>query len=348
MGSSASSERKRMQELLPSELEEMATLGVRPEEVQAFGTLAKRTRLPRTYELGRVLGKGAFGTVWFAKHRKSQQEFAVKRSDSARDPRAMREVEIMHLLGSSSNVPHLCETFVTARNIYIVMDFCPDGDVIDLLQAQDSCTEVEAAHIMHGVLQCLQFANSLSVAHRDIKASNVLLDLSARPAIRVKLTDWGSATYFHDKLQLFTESAGTGQYMAPEVINMLYYPVKADVWSCGVLLFFLLCGDLPYDAPHKDLLFDRVRSKKLVVPPYISTHVSSAGQQMLLQMLSRRPEQRPDPVDLLQHPWLQERGAVADAAASFELPLVDEGSVSLDTHNRFLEQRRRPSFPTLV
>ena len=134
-----------------------------------------------------------------------------------------------------------------------------------------------------------------SVVHRDLKPENLLLDAENK----IKLADFGLSNRLKDG-QFLKTSCGSPNYAAPEVISgNLYAGPEVDVWSCGVILYALLCGSLPFDDEHIRSLFKKIKGGHYTIPP----HVSPGAKDLISKMLQVNPLQRISVSAIMQHPW---------------------------------------------
>jgi calcium-dependent protein kinase len=123
--------------------------------------------------------------------------------------------------------------------------------------------------------------------------------------------DFGQATFFAPG-QAFSERLGSPYYIAPEVLDGRYGP-EADIWSCGVILYILLCGGAPFDDPDQDALYHDIRHADLDLAGHPWPSISADAKDCVRRMLTRDPRARATAAAILQHPWLQEHGVATDA-----------------------------------
>ena len=211
---------------------------------------SKTTPISKEYIMGKTLGKGAFGTVRLCVHKATKQTRACKILKKAnQDMQALyEEVEILSKL-SHPNIMQIYEVYNDKTNFYIVSEFCQGGELFDATSKKGSFSENEAARIMKQVLSAICYSHQNNIVHRDLKPENILLDDKGSD-LTIKIIDWGCAKSFK-KNEKMTNADGTPYYIAPEVLEG-NYDEKCDVWSCGVILYIMLCGYPPFNGETDD------------------------------------------------------------------------------------------------
>lgn len=204
------------------------------------------------YELVRTIGQGAFAKVKLARNTETGNLVAIKVIEKSKvvnggkAEQIKREISIMKLV-KHPNVVELYEVMASKSRIYLVMEYLQGGDLSDLIAYQTRLEEEEARAYFHQLVLGLDYCQSHGVSHRDLKPQNLLLDGHGN----LKIADFGLSALPEQSRQdgLLHTSCGTPTYAAPEVIsNMGYDGSKADLWSCGIILFFLLAGYLPFSS----------------------------------------------------------------------------------------------------
>lgn len=205
--------------------------------------------LMQKYELGRLLGQGTFAKVYRARNLKSGQNIAVKIIDKQKVLRVglidqiKREISVMRLV-RHPNVVQLYEVMASKTKIYFAMEYAKGGELFNKV-AKGKLKEDVARKYFQQLIAAVDFCHSRGVYHRDIKPENLLLDENGD----LKVSDFGLSALCESRRQdgLLHTTCGTPAYVAPEVINRKGYDgAKADIWSCGVVLFVLLAGFLPF------------------------------------------------------------------------------------------------------
>ncbi|XP_062096675.1 CBL-interacting serine/threonine-protein kinase 23 isoform X2 [Humulus lupulus] len=223
-------------------------------------TGSSRTRVGR-YELGRTLGEGNFAKVKFARNVETNENVAIKILDKEKVLKhkmigqIKREISTMKLI-RHPNVIRMYEVMASKTKIYIVMEFVTGGELFDKIASKGRLKEDEARKYFQELICAVDYCHSRGVFHRDLKPENLLLDASGS----LKVSDFGLSALPQQVREdgLLHTTCGTPNYVAPEVINNKGYDgAKADLWSCGVILFVLMAGYLPFEESNLMALYKK-------------------------------------------------------------------------------------------
>lgn len=188
------------------------------------------------------------------------------------------------------------EVISTPSDIFMVIECVSAGELFDYIVKRGKLPEGEARHLFRQLICAVEYCHWHGVAHRDLKPENILLDEHGN----VKVADFGLSNCMRDGLFLYT-SCGSPNYAAPEVISAQPYPgPEVDVWSCGVILYALLCGSLPFDDESIHTLFRKIKHGDYSIPG----HVSDLSRDLIQRMLVVDPLQRITAEDIKMHPWV--------------------------------------------
>lgn len=194
--------------------------------------------------------------------------------------------------------PHiirLYEVIETPNDIYVVMEYVKSGELFDYIVEKGRLVEDEARHFFQQIISGVEYCHRNMVVHRDLKPENLLLDSRSN----VKIADFGLSNVMRDGHFLKT-SCGSPNYAAPEVISgRLYAGPEVDVWSCGVILYALLCGSLPFDDENIPNLFKKIKGGMYTLP----SHLSPGARDLIPRMLLVDPLKRITIPEIRQHPW---------------------------------------------
>mmetsp|Transcript_20658 Transcript_20658/g.39221 ORF Transcript_20658/g.39221 Transcript_20658/m.39221 type:complete len:891 (+) Transcript_20658:48-2720(+) len=179
----------------------------------------------------------------------------------------------------------------------MALEWCSRGDLHDYLTVTGSCKENRAADILVGLLAALAHVHSCGIVHRDVKAENILLGESGRPM----LSDFGIAARIDDDKAMM-QRCGSPGYAAPEILNSQRYDFKVDVFSAGVVLYFLLCSTLPFAGPDVGSVLRRTVRSKVKFPKSFQ-RVSNDMKEVILRLLQKEPEDRIDSQSALRCLW---------------------------------------------
>ncbi|KAJ8570306.1 hypothetical protein K7X08_037278 [Anisodus acutangulus] len=177
------------------------------------------------------------------------------------------------------------------------MEYAKSGELFDYTVQKGRLQEDEARHLFQQIIAGVEYCHRNRVVHRDLKPENLLLDARGN----VKIADFGLSNIMRDGHFLKT-SCGSPNYAAPEVVSQkLYAGPEVDVWSCGVILYALLCGRLPFDDENIPNLFKKIKGGLYTLP----THLSPLARDLIPRMLTVDPMKRISIPDIRQHQWLK-------------------------------------------
>ena len=262
---------------------------------------SKTTPISKDYIMGKSIGTGAFGTVRLCIHKATRQTRACKILKKAtQDIKALQEeVEILSKL-SHPNIMQLYEVYNDKTNFYIVSEFCQGGELFDAISKKGNFNENEASKIMKQVLSAITYSHQNNIVHRDLKPENILLEDKGNDSI-IKIIDWGCAKNFN-KNEKLTNKDGTPYYIAPEVIEG-NYDEKCDIWSCGVILYIMLCGYPPFDGESEEEILDKVKKGSFEFPKEEWKNISKDAIDLIEKMLTFESNKRISALECLRHNW---------------------------------------------
>mmetsp|Transcript_37624 Transcript_37624/g.80304 ORF Transcript_37624/g.80304 Transcript_37624/m.80304 type:complete len:698 (-) Transcript_37624:117-2210(-) len=256
------------------------------------------------YVLGKNLGIGAFGKVKLATHAITNHKVAVKILNKAKikqlgmEEKVQREINILHLC-THPHIIRLYEVIDTPTDIFLVNEYVSGGELFDYIVSKGRLSADEARNFFHQIVSGVEYCHFQKIVHRDLKPENLLLDSN----LNIKIADFGLSNLMRDGDFLRT-SCGSPNYAAPEVISgHLYAGPEVDVWSCGVILYALLCGSLPFDDESIPNLFKKIKSGMYSLP----SHLSQLARNLIPRMLEVDPMKRITIPEIRLHPWFQHK-----------------------------------------
>nr|ABY58256.1 serine-threonine kinase [Persea americana]ABY58258.1 serine-threonine kinase [Persea americana]ABY58276.1 serine-threonine kinase [Persea americana]ABY58277.1 serine-threonine kinase [Persea americana]ABY58278.1 serine-threonine kinase [Persea americana] len=260
--------------------------------------------LMQRFELGRLLGQGTFAKVYHARNLKSSQSVAIKVIDKEKVLKVgmidqiKREIATMRL-ASHPNVVQLYEVMATKTKIYFVLEYVKGGELFNKV-AKGKLKEDVARKYFQQLVSAVDFCHSRGVYHRDLKPENLLVDENEN----LKVTDFGLSALAESKRQdgLLHTTCGTPAYVAPEVISRKGYDgAKADIWSCGVILFVLLAGYLPFHDSNLMELYRKVGKAEYKCPNWFPPEV----RRLLARILDPNPNTRISIAKIKDNSWFK-------------------------------------------
>lgn len=207
-----------------------------------------------------------------------------------------REIQNLKLF-RHPHIIKLYQVISTPTDIFMIMEFVSGGELFEYIVKHGKLKESEARRFFQQIISGVDYCHRHMVVHRDLKPENLLLDQN----LNVKIADFGLSNMMMDGEFLRT-SCGSPNYAAPEVISgKLYAGPEVDIWSCGVILYALLCGTLPFDDEHVPTLFRKIKAGVFDIPEYLNKSVVS----LLVHMLQVDPMKRATMEDIKNHEWFK-------------------------------------------
>ncbi|XP_049690772.1 peripheral plasma membrane protein CASK isoform X16 [Accipiter gentilis] len=288
--------------------------------MQAEGSESTLDSCPGSANYWQCNPKGPFSVVRRCINRETGQQFAVKIVDVAKFTSSpglstedlKREASICHML-KHPHIVELLETYSSDGMLYMVFEFMDGADLcFEIVKRADAgfvYSEAVASHYMRQILEALRYCHDNNIIHRDVKPHCVLL-ASKENSAPVKLGGFGVAIQLGESGLVAGGRVGTPHFMAPEVVKREPYGKPVDVWGCGVILFILLSGCLPFYGT-KERLFEGIIKGKYKMNPRQWSHISESAKDLVRRMLMLDPAERITVYEALNHPWLKERDRYA-------------------------------------
>ncbi|XP_028752228.1 CBL-interacting serine/threonine-protein kinase 10-like [Neltuma alba] len=258
--------------------------------------------LMQRYELGRLLGQGTFGKVYYARSTITNQSVAIKMINkdkvmkSGQAEQIKREISVMRRV-KHPNVIQIYEVMATKSKIYFVIEYAKGGELFDKV-AKGKLKEDIAHKYFQQLVNAIDFCHSRGVYHRDIKPENLLLDENGN----LKVSDFGLSALAESKRQdgLLHTPCGTPAYVAPELIKRKGYDgAKSDTWSCGVVLFVLLAGYHPFHDSNLIMMYRKISKADFKFPTWFSPEV----RRLLMKVLDPNPDTRIPLAEIKESSW---------------------------------------------
>lgn len=274
-----------------------------------------------TYTVKQIIGSGGFGTVYAGYRKADKKPVAIKVAkknsvtkwvevDGKKIP---REVWCLQRLAHVDGVVRMLDYYETCSNSsYILVMERPEQskDLFDYISEKGSLSESEARDMMRQVVNTLIEIHAAGILHRDVKDENIIVDLESK---RVRLVDFGSATKFHTSK--YTDFDGTLVYSAPEWLVDRYYNAEPyTVWTLGILLYDMVCGDIPFN--NNDSI--------IAANPVLPQHLSPELKELILGCLSADPTNRPSLEQILVNPWMMASVSISSERLSVSCDLTSD------------------------
>ena len=287
------------------------------------GILALTRRFEELYSKDLRLRSGSFGTVYTCHHKANPEvTYAVKIMDrkklKKKDVTAVfREVKILGELsqamqtdgdnGSPHYIVQLVDFFVEPGSLYVVQEYAAGGDLFDRLTRRHHYTEKTARDVARQLLETIKFLHSRNppIVHRDIKPENLLLKSQSEDT-HILVADFGFARHV-DPLDKCKTRCGTPSFVAPEILIGLSYEVTVDLWSVGCLLYMLVAGYTPFQAPHHRGLFRKIRAGDFIFHEQGWGKVSVESKRLISNLLTVNMDLRWTAERAVECAWFQDK-----------------------------------------
>ncbi|XP_050212107.1 CBL-interacting protein kinase 2-like [Mercurialis annua] len=260
--------------------------------------------LMQRYDFGRLLGQGNFAKVYYARSLKNGESVAIKVIDKEKILKVglidqiKREITVMKMV-KHPNVLQLYEVMASKAKIYFVIEYAKGGELFKKV-ARGKLREDVARNYFQQLISAVDFCHSRGVYHRDLKPENLLLDDNGV----LKVSDFGLSAVAESKSRdgLLHTTCGTPAYVAPEVIGGKGYDgAKADIWSCGVILYVLLAGYLPFHDANLISLYKKITRADYKFPSWFSQE----SRRLIWKMLDPNPNTRISIAKITENPWFR-------------------------------------------
>ena len=252
------------------------------------------------FQMMNEIGDGKFGKVYLGINEETKEKVAIKQIEKSKNidlDSIHQEINIHKILIH----PYLCKMYYVVENptyIFIVTEYCSGGEIFkNLMDEEEPYEEKKACKIFSQILSGLEYLHNNNISHRDIKLENMLFDEYGD----AKLTDFGLSKSFEGNID-FNDFPGSPIYAAPEVLcNKPYKGYKADIWSMGISLYMMVCGDFPFIGETIDDYRNVVSNNNFELPEF----VSPLFKDFINKILEKNPNNRLTISQIKEHPWMK-------------------------------------------
>lgn len=249
-----------------------------------------------------TIGKGAFGAVKRGTHIQTGYDVAIKILNRGRMKglgtvnKTRNEIDNLQKL-THPHITRLFRVISTPSDIFLVMELVSGGELFSYITRKGALPIRESRRYFQQIISGVSYCHNHMIVHRDLKPENLLLDANKN----IKIADFGLSNYMTDG-DLLSTACGSPNYAAPELIsNKLYVGPEVDLWSCGVILYAMLCGTLPFDDQNVPTLFAKIKSGRYTVP----YSMEKQAADLISTMLQVDPVKRADVKRIVNHSWFR-------------------------------------------
>ena len=258
------------------------------------------------YKYIKTIGEGTFGKVKLATHILTGEKVAIKILEKNlikgknEYERIEREIKYLKLF-NHPNIIQIYEVIETSSSFFIVMEYAPGGELFNYIVEKEKLSEEESSFYLYQIIQGVKEIHKKKICHRDIKPENLLFTKNKI----LKIIDFGLSSEYENYL---TTPCGSPCYASPEMIKgKKYNGLSIDLWACGIILFAMLCGYLPFDDKNNDGLFKKILEGKIDYPDPVEDDIdlSENALDLINKILTANPKKRIGIEDILKHPFME-------------------------------------------
>ncbi|KAJ3446604.1 serine/threonine-protein kinase fhke-related [Anaeramoeba flamelloides] len=269
--------------------------------------------LANKYEICWDLDEGGYGKVVLATHKETQETVAIKSIPKGKfyDPKQegwqsqkvkyVNEINVLKDL-RHPNIIELKEVFDTEDELFLVMEYVDGGDLFYRISDKERYEEDEARELFKNLLETLKFLHDKGYVHRDLKPDNILL-ASKESDTDIKLCDFGFARLVPESGQISTK-VGTINYRAPETLTQGTFGKECDLWSCGVILYILVSGTMPFHNQKDIPIHKQILTATFDFPEELFDETSLAVKNLIRRLIQVDIKKRITTDQALEHPWI--------------------------------------------
>ena len=253
------------------------------------------------YEIKETIGAGSFSVVKLGINKFTKEKIAIKilrKKEMQREEdksRLEREINILKKL-HHINIIKIFKIEEEQNKCFMIMEYCENRDLFNYIVAHQKLSEEETAYFFYQLINGLDYIHHNNIVHRDLKPENLLLSKGNI----LKIIDFGISCYYFPKKKLLSTPCGSPHYASPEmVLGNKYSGRKIDIWSCGIIIYVMICGYLPFEAPSSMLLFRKIVECKVDYPDF----VSDDAIDIMNKILEVDPYKRINIEQIKKHPF---------------------------------------------
>ena len=265
----------------------------------------KNSKKKGNYYLKETIGEGAFAKVKLGIHIPTGEKVAIKIlnkehfSDDSSEKnniiKIRKEINILKRI-HHKNIIQLYEIMESSSNLYIIMEYCENKELFDYIISKKFLQEKEACRLFQQIIDGVEYLHLSNITHRDLKLENLLLDEN----YRIKITDFGLSYLGKNIDDLIETPCGTPSYAPPEMLRgEKYNGILSDIWSCGIILYTMLVGNLPCSESKEELVYENIMQNNY----YFPENISKEAKDLIKNMLMINPKERYNFEQIKTHPW---------------------------------------------
>ncbi|CAH8496723.1 unnamed protein product [Schistosoma turkestanicum] len=278
---------------------------------QTFETTNRTEKFITDHIIEAEIGRGRFGKVSLVRHRDSGEVSAAKiirRWRYGKDTIAsiLREIDMVKIGQRNCHIVKMKHYYVGEKEVVLLLENCSHGDLYHYVHySEELIPENIVVKILAQLLKAVSFIHSESIVHLDIKPENILLR-HPLPQCDIALCDFGLAKHLLTN-EVIRDLVGTPDYAAPEVLNYDPIHLTTDIWSVGVVVYYLLTGESPFWDESKEKTLQNVCQLNISYPDHLFQDISMEAKAFMKRLFQKHPRDRPSAIDCFCDPWLSSK-----------------------------------------
>lgn len=275
----------------------------KPSSIGAKKLESHRVKQISHFLVQKQLGEGTFGKVMMGVHTITNEKVAIKILEKSKITNQQdidmitREIKILKKI-RHPNIIQLYQIIETNDDLYLIMEHANSGELFEYIVKHGRVDNENAALFFKMILDGVEYLHKNGVCHRDLKPENLLLEKHTNC---LKIIDFGLSNMYVQGERLKT-ACGSPCYAAPEMIaGKEYKGLQVDIWSCGVILYAMVCGYLPFEDPDTNRLYTKIMKGDYSIP----SDIDREAADLIRKILVTDPETRFTLKQIREHPWFQ-------------------------------------------
>ena len=283
--------------------EDEKILSIPLEDYEDINYKEDKSKTKCDFTIKQVIGEGAYATVRLGINNQTNEQVAIKIMDKNKITQEEDKIKIerekkLHQNLRHPNIVHLFSVIEKGDKMYLIMEYVKGKELFDYIVFKKKLSEREACLFFQQIISGIEYLHKIKYVHRDIKPENLLINSETK---ELKIIDFGfSNTSSNPNKNLLESACGSPYYAAPEMLNgQKYRAPPVDIWSSGIVLYTMICGYLPFEDEDNNILYEKIRKGKFVIPK----HVSDQARDLLNNILVTDPQKRFTINQIKNHPW---------------------------------------------
>uniref|UniRef100_A0A0K0ETV1 Ribosomal protein S6 kinase n=1 Tax=Strongyloides venezuelensis TaxID=75913 RepID=A0A0K0ETV1_STRVS len=295
------------------------------------------------YDVKEELGIGSYSIVKKCVHKTTKAEYAVKMIRKGKRD-VSEEIDILHRYSNGKYIGKLFGVYEDEECVYLVLEYCKGGELLDKILSKKGFSEREAASIICRLSTALVYLHNNQIAHRDLKPSNILFASEDMNPESIRIIDFGFAKQLRADNGLLMTPCYTAQFVAPEVLKKQGYDMSCDVWSLGVLMYSILSGEAPFSMDPNDgpsAILEKVGEGIFNMSGGNWKNVTEIAKDLIKRMLHVDPSKRITAKQILLHPWISQRNLLPHIQLNYS-SVPEKVKEALNTMFKAIENPSKP------